>query len=166
MKHGEFMERFTGGTLDRADWTHEAHVRAAWLCLDHTGGDWRAALTKVREGIATLNAAYRRQGVVECWMNQEQYEAALKAQANPPPSYHATVTGAFVRLIAGRKRPGQSYAHFRAENPDLYDKLTAVLEHYSPELLFSDGARSRYVRPDLRPLPAPVPAEARELAFA
>jgi hypothetical protein len=71
--------------------------------------------------------------------------------------YHQTITEALVRIIGLRLawQPVSDWQDFLALNPDLVDQAKEVLfQHYSPERLFSDEARSRFVEPDRLPLEA------------
>ena len=145
MTHNEFLAAFESATLARTDWTHEAHVRMAWLYLTrHPVTD---ALEKARAGIRKLNLAF----------NPE--DRCRPADPEHPPGYNDTVTVAFVRVIAGRLGAGESYEAFcEPHNPDLFDRsLSAVRKHYTKKLLFSAKARKAFVEPNREPLPAVGP---------
>lgn len=127
MTDGEFLAAFEACTLPRPAWTHEAHVRMAWLYLARLPA--AEAEQRARAGIRRYNASVGSDG------------------------YHETITVAFVRVIAGRVRDGESFAAFRDREPDLFDrKLTALHRHYSPDRLKSPEARERFVAPDREPL--------------
>jgi hypothetical protein len=134
MSDGVFLEGFEACTLPAAAWTHEAHVRMAWLYLRHH--DENDALGLVRRGIQRFNATVTKK----------------------PDGYHETITVSFTRLIAHRMaglQTGHSFEEFRMASPDLLDRMmTALLKHYRRETLFSDAARHGWVEPDLAPLPA------------
>jgi hypothetical protein len=74
--------------------------------------------------------------------------------------YHDTITVAFLRLIDARIDRGSSnetFARFSVAHPTWLDHtLSALLEHYSRDLLFSKEATRTFVEPDLAPL-APLP---------
>lgn len=134
MTDAEFLAAFEACTISRADWTHEAHVRMAWLYL--TTRPFPDALHQIRTGIQRYNNSLGGTG------------------------YHDTITVAFARLIASRLG-GDSYAAFRAANPDLMDRTLAALRpYYSEARLRSDEAKAAFVEPDLRPLPGATPARA------
>lgn len=135
MTDDEFLAAFEACTLARADWTHEAHVRTAWLYLIRR--PFADALRLVREGIPRLN----------------------RARGADPDAYHDTITVAFVRVIAARLGdPGESFPAFRGRNPDLLAKhFPALLRHYSEGRLYSADARRGFVEPDRDPLPGPPP---------
>jgi hypothetical protein len=129
MNDDEFLAAFENADIPRREWSHEAHVRMAFLYLCRlTPSD---ALDRIRFGIKKLNA---RNGVVE--------------------GYHETITVAFVRLIAARLSEEVTFPKFRERNPDLFDRtLTALLIHYTRDRLFSPEARRDFLEPDLQPLP-------------
>lgn len=139
MTDDEFLAAFEAAAIARPDWTHETHVRMAWLYLTRLPP--ADATDRVRAGIRKLN------GVI-----------------GSPGGYHETITVAAARVIADRLRPGDDYPAFRGRNPDLFDRtLPFLLRHYSRDRLFSPEARAGFVGPDREPLPAEpaVPAPAR-----
>ena len=133
MTDDEFLLAFETCAFTRPEWTHESHVRMAWLYL--TRLPFVAALDSVRRGIRKLNA-----------------------KIGSPDGYHETITAAFVRVIASRVRPGEDYPAFRDRNPDLLDRtLAALLRHYTKDRLWSPEARSRFIGPDVEELPGVFP---------
>ena len=153
MTDDEFLTKFEQRLIGRAQWTHAAHVRMAWLYVARTG-TYRAARGKVRSGIKKLNQAFLAQSVAPCGTIPPPEPVAEPVAEPKPIGFHETITTAFVRLVASRARPGEKFAAFRKRNPDLFDrKLTALLAHYTPGLLFSDGAKAKFAQPDLAPLP-------------
>ena len=70
----------------------------------------------------------------------------MAAAAGAPEKYHETRTVAWFRLIAA------GTAHEQLMRRDLLD------DYYSPALLNSQGARTAFVEPDLRPLVEPPSA--------
>jgi hypothetical protein len=130
MSDAEFLAAFEAAAIPRPGWTHEAHVRMAWLYLTRFPPD--EALERVRVGIRRLNAVI-----------------------GSADGYHETITVAFVRVIAARLAPGEDYAAFRDRNPELFDRtLASLLRHYTKERLHSPEARRNFLPPDLAPLPA------------
>ncbi len=155
MNANKFLTRFEECTLDRAEWTHDAHVRMAWLYVNRSDS-YRTAKSKVRTGIKKLNAAFLAQQNRPCGATApaEPVAVAEPVAETKPTGFHETITTAFLRIVAARGRTGESFASFRNRNPDLFDrKLSALLTHYSPELLFSEAAKKKFVQPDLEPLP-------------
>lgn len=133
MGDDEFLAAFEACSVPKAEWTHEAHVRMAWLYLSRLPfGD---ALGRIGQGIRRYNAAV----------------------GGPPSAYHETVTVAFARLVHARMAegcPGEGFATFAARSPDLFWRgQAALLRHYSRAALDSPAARDRFVEPDLEPLP-------------
>lgn len=154
MTDDKFLTQFERAALPRAAWTHEAHVRMAWLYVARTDS-YRDARAKVRSGIKRLNAAFLAQQHVPCGATRPA-EPVATTEEKPATGFHETITTAFVRLVAARAKAGEKYKAFAKRNPDLFDrKLSALLVHYSPELLFSDGAKAKFVEPDREPLPKP-----------
>ena len=148
MSDDDFLCAFERCSLNRRDWTHEAHVRMAWLCVTRTASE-SSAIDRVRFGIKKLNSTFVRRQQVLC--------VARPPKPKDPrglDGYHETITVAFVIVIAARVEPGERFAAFRDRNPDLFDrKLSALLKHYSPDRLFSDPAKTEFLEPDLEPLP-------------
>jgi hypothetical protein len=131
MTDEDFLAAFEARTIPKAEWTHEAHVRMAWLYL--TRLPFAAALDRIRDGIRRYNAAVGSDG------------------------YHETITVAFTRLIhsrlAGAETEGD-FPAFRARHPDLFVGRASLLErHYDPVTLASPKARWQFVEPDRDPLP-------------
>ena len=129
----EFLTAFERCSLPEDQWTHQAHVRMAWLYLQQR--PLPQAIAVVREGI-------------------QRYNASL----NKPLGYHETITQAFLYLIRHRMQSGetgQSFETFCLQNPDLLGRNLAVLRtHYRQETLSSQAARETFVDPDFSPLPA------------
>jgi hypothetical protein len=145
MTDSEFLTAFEECTLAREDWTHEAHVRMAWLYLTKLGAE--IVLDRVRGGIKKLNATFARQRSPLC-------RAANPKDARGLTGYHETITAAFVAVIASRITAGEDFAAFRDHNPDLFDrKFPTLLKHYRPERLYSPTAKKEFIEPDLIPLP-------------
>jgi hypothetical protein len=72
--------------------------------------------------------------------------------------YHDTVTVAFLRIIAAKRRGGETFAAFKHRNPDVFSKDRPILlNDYSPLQLESDAARAEFLEPDVAPLPSQNP---------
>lgn len=134
MTDAEFLKAFESCALPESRWTHEAHVRMAWLYLREK--PLAEAIPIVREGI-------------------KRYNASLKKNL----AYHETITQAFLSLIDHRMSRGvghTSFSDFREENPDLLDRnMPVLLMHYRKETLFSQAAREAFLNPDIAALPSP-----------
>ena len=117
------LEAFARGDIDPARLSHREHVRLAYEMLGQK---------------CFLDA-------VSCFVAALQQ---LAARIGGPELYHATITFAFLALIAERRTRQNSpdWPSFAAANADLLEKR--VLEHwYDPELLTSKLARSMFVMP-------------------
>ena len=82
-----------------------------------------------------------------------KYSSAIQAlarKANAPKKFNATITFAFMSLIAERMAtvPHEDYQDFIAKNMDLRSK-TVLEKWYSPERLNSEMARQVFVLPDM-----------------
>lgn len=126
-----FRERFEACELSAADFPHRAHLRLAYIYL----------------------ALYPPE------VAQEKMETALRkflAHLGAPPSkFHHTLTAAWMRAVRhfmDRVGPTESFAGFAERAAPLLDK-DIMLTHYTPDLLWSEEARARFVEPDLQPIP-------------
>lgn len=124
---------FAASTLMHEQWTHESHVRVAFLFLQRF--DLDEAHLRLRAGIIRLN---ERHGLVE----------------SSARGYFETLTRAWLVLVAeSRARSGaQTSAELLARCPELLDR-SLTLRYYSRELLRSVRARAIFVTPDLAQLP-------------
>lgn len=127
----EFLRRFEACELPAVEWTHSAHVRIAWLCLNISTPE--SALKRVRDGILRYNTEV----------------------LNLRHKYHETVTVAFMHIVADRKRVNKSWKTFSSRVDDVLNVNDPILlRYYSKLVLFSDLARTQFVKPDLMHLPA------------
>jgi hypothetical protein len=125
---------FLDGTLPKAAWTHEAHLRVGvWHLLRYPPSD---ALDQLREGI-------------------RRYNDATGTANSAHAGYHETITRFYVGVIGGflvaadRSRPADELAD------DLVAQLgdrALPLRHWSAERLMSPEARLGWVEPDREPL--------------
>lgn len=138
MSDAEFLEQFERCTLPFDQWTHWAHVKAAFLYLRKN--NFAAALQKMRAGIKAYN------------------------QANQVPDgsmqgYNETTTHAMLCLIHatmvayGEEFPTPDADSFCDTHPQLMSKHVLRL-FYSPERRMHPDAKTRFVEPDLAPLPS------------
>ncbi len=68
-----------------------------------------------------------------------------------PGLYHATITGAYIALIAEHQHdtPAETWDAFAAAHPGLLTWKPGVLDrYYSAERLWSDAARAQFLLPD------------------
>jgi hypothetical protein len=124
---------FAESTLTREQWTHEAHVRTAFLFAQRFSLD--EAHLRMRAGIIRLN---ERHGLVE----------------TSTRGYFETLTRAWLVLVsdARRRSNAESSLALLAACPELLDR-GLTLRHYSRERLGSVRARALFIEPDLAPLP-------------
>lgn len=125
-----FLQRFESFELPEAEWTHLAHVRLAWICLNL--GAAEDALLRIRRGILRYNTKVLERG----------------------HKYHDTVTVAFTRIIGDRMRAAERWTDFAERIGDILDPGRPVLlRYYSASRLYSDEARRRFIEPDREDLP-------------
>lgn len=122
----EFLTAFHSFQFTASEFGHADHLRLAWIHLHRSG--WEAAMASVRMGLQSF-AAY--------------YGAAHL--------YHETVTAAWLTLLATHREG--SFEEFLRENES---QLNPNLLHryYTPELLASEEARTGWVAPNVKILPA------------
>lgn len=130
-----FRLRFEEGAVPPAEFDHRAHVRLAYVYLTEED-EPEPAYRKMR---AALHAFLAHHGIDRS-------------------KYHDTMTRAWTMAVRHFMdgTPGSVSADaFIEQNPTLLDSKI-MLSHYSAGLLFSDEARSRFVEPDLDPIPERV----------
>jgi hypothetical protein len=133
MDDERLWEGFSKSSLTASEWTHEAHVRTAFLFAVRFSLD--EAHLRMRAGIIRLN---ERHGLVE----------------SPARGYFETITRAWLMLVADaiRRTQADSSRALLEACPELMDR-SLLLRYYSRELLRTPRVRAIYVAPDIRPLP-------------
>jgi hypothetical protein len=134
MDDAALWDAFSQRTLPAAAWTHAAHLRIAWMHLEHHALDEAHILMRI--GIVRLNMAH---GLVE----------------TPVRGYHETITRIWLALVAdarSRHPAADSGAFLAAAGPEL--AVNRVFTHYTREYLMGTRARAVFVPADLVPLPA------------
>ena len=124
MSDAEFLEALESCRLPPHEFTHAAHLRAAYLYL--RGGGFETALGRIRSAI-------------------RNYAAHLGV----PGKYHETVTVAYVALIQQHmveRGPAEGWQQFREANPELLER-GLLLRYYAAAELDSDLARRTFVLP-------------------
>ena len=78
----------------------------------------------------------------------------LAASHGMPDRFHATLTEAWVRVVARHRQldPGNSFEEFLRLHPRLRDQHL-ISRHYGVNPLAHDEARRTWVEPDISPLP-------------
>jgi hypothetical protein len=137
MDDRELLSQFEECRLPFEQWTHRTHVKVAFLYLrEHP---FEAALDRMRQGI-------------------KAYNAANKVPEGPLQGYNETTTTAFMHLIHatmqayGDTFPTPDADSFCDTHPQLLSKHVLRL-FYSPQRRVLPEAKSRFIEPDLTPLP-------------
>jgi hypothetical protein len=133
MTDDDLWEMFQAGALSAAAWTHEAHLRTAFLFARRFSLD--EAHLRLRAGIIRLNA---RHGLTE----------------SGERGYFETLTRVWLILVSdAATRSAASHSRELLERcPELMDR-SLPLRYYSKELLSQVRARAVFVLPDRSPLP-------------
>jgi hypothetical protein len=109
---------------------HREHIHLAYIAVQRYGPD-RAA------------------GAVAGWIRH------LAAYQRAPQKFHATVTRAWVEIVAHHMAAapaGQDFAALADRYPPLFDKRL-LTRHYTSRALASPAAKTGWVEPDLVPFP-------------
>ncbi len=105
MAHISPYTKRINGAISPSAFTHQHHIRAAWECL--------------------LDPSEQSIRAFACDL------LALARRAGATGRYNATITGAFLTLIAAASKPGQSFAQFARQNPQLWQR-SCLSTYYSP----------------------------------
>jgi hypothetical protein len=118
------LTAFESRQMDNRKFSHREHMMVAWEMLNRY--EFTDAVARYGAGIRELAAA-----------------------AGAPDKYNATITIAFLSLVAERihSQSRDSFAAFAAANPDLMTK-EAVTRFYSEDRLNSSMARAGFMLPD------------------
>ncbi len=136
MTDNELITAFESQTISRANWTHRLHVRMAYLYLRQHPFD--EALARIRAAIQRLNAA-----------NQ--------VPEAPQAGYNETTTVAWAQLIYTtlvEQGPAASSDEFADRHPHLLCN-TLLRLFYSRAIWQEQDCKTKFVSPDLAPLPRP-----------
>ncbi|MFY0687009.1 MAG: hypothetical protein JXQ90_07590 [Cyclobacteriaceae bacterium] len=123
-----FKEQFANLTLSPSLFTHEAHIRLAWIHI-------------------------RDHGILEAIDNIRTQIKRFAAHHGDPDKYNETLTVAAVRVVYHfmHKHEYSSYKSFIQENPRLISNFKALIKtHYSFDI-FSKQAKENFLVPDLVP---------------
>ena len=142
MTDDEFLLAFQICTFQRSEWTHEAHVRMAWLYL--TRKPFVEALDRIRCGIRKLNAKIGQPANTHRAPAQPTCKAARRDSSNGDPNgYHETITVALTRIIAAACGSAK-FAAFRDRSGSVRPQIACGFQHYSKSLLWSPEADVNY----------------------
>jgi hypothetical protein len=134
MNDDTLWERFHARTLTDREWTHQAHLRVAWMFLARYPIDVAHVLMRV--GIIRLNLAHGLE------------ETAQRG-------YHETLTRVWLAIVADERARSSAATSeaFIAEAAGVLGR-ESPLRFYSKARINSVEARAMFVAPDLAPLPA------------
>jgi hypothetical protein len=124
-----FETAFREGTLNPLLFTHEAHLRLAWIHIEKYGVD-RAIdniCDQLKRFVCKMDAAHK---------------------------YNCTLTVAAIRTVYHFRLRSESddFPSFVQEFPGLNNNFKALLEqHYTLDIFSSEKAKKRYLEPDLLP---------------
>ena len=126
----DLVRSFEEATVSHDDWKHAEHLVVALYYL--TRHDLDTAYEKMRSGILNL------------------LEHGFKVDLTKEMPYHETITLFWMRTVAdfNASKNGASLLERANEVAYKWDK-DYPLNFYSRELLFSDEARAKFVKPDL-----------------
>jgi hypothetical protein len=122
--------------LQRADWTHEAHLAACfWLLVERPG----------------IDAERELPGIIR------RFNERVGGTNDDTQGYHETITQTYlcgVRAFLSRTAEKELVRSVNALLMAEEGRRDWPLRFYSPERLFSVEARRGWIAPDLRALPA------------
>jgi hypothetical protein len=129
MTDSELARALERDEIANENFHHASHLHVAWVYLSES--------SSVDEAAAKMRDTLRR----------------FTLAAGKSEKYHETITLFWVHLLARVQAAGteQSLEQIVQANPRLLEK-NLPLVYYSRERLFSDGARTSWVEPDLKPL--------------
>lgn len=127
LTNAEFEQQFATCQLDSSLFSHEAHLRLAWIHIQQYG---------------------QQQAEINIQKQLQDFVASLGAT----DKYHATLTVAAVRIVGHfiKNSSAETFSQFMEEYPRLKTAFKGLVEqHYSFDIFSSDAARSSFVEPDL-----------------
>lgn len=125
----EFSTRFGDGSLEPSYFTHEAHLRLAWIYV-------------------------QKLGVVEACERVCKEIARFDGLHGDGTKFHKTLTVAAVKAVWHfiQKSGSDNFRDFIREFPQLkFDFKSLIDSHYGFDLLASKEAKRRYISPDVLP---------------
>ena len=133
----EIIGRFERSEIPLSEWNQRMHVCVAFIYLRAHGFD--GALERMREGVKRINAAH---GVEESTLS----------------GYNETTTVAFLKIVEAVRLayegiyPAASADEFCELHPELMHKHVLRF-FYTPDRRGHPEAKTRFIEPDLAPLP-------------
>jgi len=125
----EFEEKFINCSINPSDFTHEAHLRLAWLNIDKYGIE--KAEKNIQSGLKNF---------VEFVGAKDKYNMTLTLAAIKAV-YHFML-----------KSKSDNFKSFIAEFPRLKNNFKELMAfHYGFDIYTSDRAKKEFLMPDLEP---------------
>lgn len=115
-----------------SEFDHRAHLRIAYVYLVENTVE--EAVSKIRETLTNL---------------------LIHARIEPAQKFHETLTEAWIIAVwhfMNKAQESGSADQFIDQNPEMLDS-NIMMTHYSADLLFSEEARAKFVKPNLAPIP-------------
>ena len=125
----DFIRKFENGSLEPRLFTHEAHLRLAWLYLKNNTEE--KAIKKTCLGIRNFDILH-----------------------GAGDKYHVTVTVASVKIVKNfmQKSNANNFNELMMEHPILLSSFKALLDqHYGFNIFSNATAKMEYVSPDRLP---------------
>ncbi len=129
LSDAEFEQQFEAGALDPALFTHEAHLRWAWIHISKYG---------LERALEHIHAQLKR----------------FVAGVGAADKYNATLTTAATKAVYHfwARSETRTFPDFLAENPRLATQFRELMEaHYSFDIFQSEAAKQTVLEPDLLP---------------
>ena len=136
LSDSEFAQQFEVCTLNPTLFTHEAHLRLAWIHV-------------------------KQYGVVEAVQHICPQIAGYDRVFGDGTKYHQTVTIASLQVIDHfiRKSKSATFADFMIEFPRLRTHFREILaQHYSIDIFKDARAKTQYIEPDTLPFDREIDA--------
>lgn len=125
----EFEHQFKSLKIDPTFFTHEAHLRLAWIHINNYGLE--KSINNITSQIKTFATYY-----------------------GDNDKYNETVTIAAIRAVYHfiLKSTATNFKRFISDNPQLKNEFKRLLDnHYSLDIFKSELAKKQYIQPDLVP---------------
>lgn len=125
----KFEQRFAQCTLDPQLFTHEAHIRLAWIQVKRYG------LNKAVNNVCTLLAAFTK-------------------HVGAADKYNTTITVAAVKAVSHfmTRSATNNFVDFMDQTPRLkYHFKELMAQHYAIDIFNSGLAKTKFIEPDLLP---------------
>ena len=127
LSNSEFEQRFIDCEIDPSIFSHEAHLRLAWININ-------------------------KYGLAQAEINiQKQLKAYVKS-VGASDKYNATLTLAAIKAVSHfmQKSISNDFKEFMIEFPQLNNNFKGLISyHYSFDIYNSDKAKKEFLEPDL-----------------